>query len=264
MREVKVYILLLGLSFTAVCSQQDAKPPRILEGEQLLANGTVTLTCVGDEPLVWTYKYQDCQVEMRNQPRTLKTDDKYQSKLELSGINSQGHYHCHYENTSLSDPGASASTYVYLFSDEEDFAEPDLGPCQNHKETGHVGGQVVLDCRPTQPNLTVVVEHGGKEIHRGPLEDPRAGYELRNLTEDSKGQYKCYIFSGYIYKNGNKSIEVEGTAFILEFKGPLKPPRLNIAKNTFPVVGYDMKLFCQILDNKFQSQPTLPGLCPME
>ncbi|XP_064098995.1 uncharacterized protein LOC135210116 [Macrobrachium nipponense] len=144
--------------------------------------------------------------------------------FQLNNQNSQGHYHCHYENTSLSDPGASVSTYVYLFSNEEDFAEMDPDRRQGSSIKGNICGQVVLDCRPTQPNLTVVVEHGDEEIHRGPLEDPRAGYELRNLTEDSSGEYRCSVH------NFSKTFEVE-------VQGTLKPPKLGITKNTFPVVG---------------------------
>ncbi|XP_064098717.1 vascular endothelial growth factor receptor kdr-like [Macrobrachium nipponense] len=244
MREIKVYILLFWLGFTAVRSQQDVSPPRILNGEELLVNGgPVTLTCEGDEPFVWTYKYLDCHYDMGKQNQTSKTDGSYRSQLTLNNQNSQGHYHCHYENTSLSDPRASASTYVYLFSDEERFAEIESDWCQDSRITGNVGGQVVLDCRPTQPNLTVVVEHGDEEIHRGPLEDPRAGYELRNLTEDSSGEYRCSVH------NFSKVFEVE-------VQGTLKSPKLGITKNTFPVVGYSMELFCQIPDNKFQLEPT--------
>ncbi|XP_064098713.1 vascular endothelial growth factor receptor kdr-like [Macrobrachium nipponense] len=243
MREIKVYILLFWLSFTAVRSQQDVSPPRILNGEQLLVNGgPVTLTCEGHGLLIWTYKYQDCHYDMGKQTQMSKTDGSYRSQLTLNDHNRQGHYHCHYNNTSLSDPGASVSTYVYIFSDKERFAQMDPDLCQDSRITGNVGGQVVLDCRPTQPNLTVVVEHGEEEIHRGPLEDPRAGYELRNLTEDSSGKYRCSVH------NFSKVFEVE-------VQGTLKPPKLGIIKNTFPVVGYSMHLFCQIPNNKFQSEP---------
>ncbi|XP_064098761.1 vascular endothelial growth factor receptor 1-like [Macrobrachium nipponense] len=252
MRELEIYILLLlGPSFTAVQSQTDlVKPPKTKHEEELLVHENATLVCEGDKKFVWTFKYQDREVRFQEKINHGKVGDTHVSTLQLNNSNSQGHYYCHYENTDLSDPGASATTYVYLFSKDKDFAELHLSE-EIGTIKGNKGDQVVLDCRPTHPNLTVVVEHGDKEIHRGPLEDPRVGFVLRNLTNEHRGDYLCKIHD--VVKE-----------FHVEVLGPPTPPWLNISKNTYPVVGYDMELYCRILDNKYEAEPTFTWIQPVK
>ncbi|XP_066985247.1 vascular endothelial growth factor receptor kdr-like isoform X2 [Macrobrachium rosenbergii] len=250
MRELEIFILLLvGSSFT-VRGQTGVKPPRTKQEKELFAHENATLVCEGDKKLVWTLKYHDREIKLQEKIQHDKVGETHVSKLQLDSTDSQGHYYCHYENTSLSDLGASAGTYVYLFSQYNEFAELEVSE-KDAQIRGKEGDQVVLDCRPTHPNLTVVVEHDGKEIHQGPLEDPRVGFVLRNLTKEHRGDYLCKIHE----EEGKKEFKVE-------VLGPPKRPWLNISMNTYPVVGYDMELHCRILDN-YHTEPTFTWIQPV-
>ncbi|XP_068226672.1 vascular endothelial growth factor receptor kdr-like [Palaemon carinicauda] len=248
MKELNVHILLFSLAFTVVHSLLDVKPPRLCHDEEVYATGNATLICEGDKNLTWTFKYHNEEIKVEGYINS-ESNGTYVSKLSLNDQNHQGHYYCHYENESFNDGKASDSTHVYLFHDYEDFAKIESAPDDIEVE-GNVGEEVVLDCRPTRPNLTVVVTHGIKQLHANPLEDPKMGFVLHNLTTEDSGEYMC-------------KIEEERKTFKVTVREPPSPPWLNISKNTYPVVGYYLELHCRILDDNYKSQPTFDWIQPM-
>ncbi|XP_076660894.1 PDGF- and VEGF-receptor related [Halictus rubicundus] len=90
---------------------------------------------------------------------------------------------------SYSDPDISW-VYVYVESNMSAFVEEDLLTTLHEA----VGGNVVIPCRPTSPNLEVNLSKDDDQIEDDRLSfDPRIGFTLKKLTLKDSGYFVCMI-----------------------------------------------------------------------
>ncbi|XP_076277206.1 PDGF- and VEGF-receptor related isoform X2 [Lasioglossum baleicum] len=205
------------------------------EGDPLL------LLCSGEADIFFTYPTNSSDSNSTSPMEIIKSQEgqngtyKFELRRPKTVFGDTGWYGCSDHPIdatvgSYPDPDVTWA-YVYVESNVSAFVEDDF------YKTLHevVGGDVVIPCRPTSPNLRVVLEKTDGDLEDDRVSfDPRIGFLLKNLTLQDSGYFKCTT------ERDGKPYEVNYHLYMI-IEHPLNEPK--IVEDTLRHVTWGQTLY---------------------
>ncbi|XP_064082530.1 vascular endothelial growth factor receptor 1-like isoform X2 [Macrobrachium nipponense] len=188
-------LVVLGLGNRCACHR-----PRLNVTDEFVVDNRTdkrfSIRCEGTEKLSWNWT---SSIQPTDEILNISdefhgsTDFPYVSTLTVTDPYSvdTGFYRCHYKDVKdyVQEEDKVASTYVYVYDGEN-------GLVPNY-ETSLVittDRKLVIDCRPTMPNITVTLLKDGSQVSsddRRIVFDRRHGYSITNVRVQDTGFYEC-------------------------------------------------------------------------
>nr|WOX59922.1 receptor tyrosine kinase PVR2B1a [Carcinus maenas] len=203
------------------------------------------LLCEGDKPLKWSWnsslhkddaEIHDAQQEIQQYP--------YKSTLSVFEVRAgdTGFYNCYYEDTTDIHTGSDsvASTYIYVYDGETIFVNPNSFVSVSVK----TNEKLVLDCRTTLPNVTLLLEKNEQPFNMDSYNvrwDPKIGFVLLSLTIHDTGIYKCVSESTHEQRHIHVTVN--------RASSELASPIIDEGVNPNYVLGHPFSLKCILKGN---------------
>ncbi|XP_068207009.1 vascular endothelial growth factor receptor 1-like isoform X2 [Palaemon carinicauda] len=247
-------IIILGLGY--LC---DGLRPRLNVSDEFVVDNrtqdSFTIRCEGTEKLYWDWTASinptDTDVVSIDDEHHPSTDFPYVSTLTIKEPynTDTGFFYCHYEGVTnyAQEEDKVATTYVYVYDGESGL----VSSWENSIDV-NTDEKLVLDCRPTMPNISITLWKDGSEVSRGDgriVFDPKHGYSINNLVAKDAGHYECRA-----HNNDNSNF---GVLNIIVNVRPgnsretkLPKPAIDWNANQHFVVGHSFTINCSLLIDK--------------
>lgn len=257
-------IVILGLGYRCACLR-----PRLNVSDEFVVDSrtekSFSLRCEGTEKLFWNWTAPilptDGVLSVAEEVHE-HTDFPYISTLTLTDPYSTdtGFYRCHYKavRDHVLEEDKVASTYVYVYD-----GEAGVVPSSKSSIMVTTDEKLVIDCRPTMPNITVTLWKDGSQIPSTKYQrDPKIGFVFRNIAIKDSGYYTCqadgYINSSSFIVQVNPSRETR-----------LSKPAIEWNDSQHFVSGYGFTINCSLLRDgdvafhwKWPNSQNMPTIMP--
>ncbi|XP_071536964.1 vascular endothelial growth factor receptor 1-like isoform X2 [Panulirus ornatus] len=209
------------------------------------SQGYFSLRCEGTKELHWNWttllSQDDTDIVSITHANHPNTDYPYVSSLTIRDplTSDTGFYYCHYSDATnyATDVDNVARTYIYVHDGENGLVSGDR--VDHIKVT--TAEKLVIDCRPTLPNITVQLWKDSAEISSQFEWDPRIGFVRRNLVIQLVGLYLCKTENG-----DEKHVYVD----ISPSSASLPKPAIKNEVNQHYVQGSGFRLSCSLMYSK--------------